>query len=194
MVSRLPQSWVCWGLAFWPPEAQWAGRVSPVVGWGGVARSHEACSWHCIGSENQLPGGYGLLHRCPRILRFQQAWKGRQTASCTHCSSNLSPLLPESRGWWCTPSLSPAWRCLLTSGFPVSPPSMRLADPSCLRGRCSSRSGTTIALAATRSWGKRRSRWTPATSTATWRSFCPYMARCWPCCLQPPVPGPGQGR
>lgn len=58
--------------------------------------------------------------------------------------------------------------------------SMRLTSPSCLRGRCSSRCGTTIALAATRSWGRWRSHWTPGTSRATWRSSYPCMARCAP--------------
>lgn len=83
------------------------------------------------------------------------------------------------------PSLSPAWRCLLTRAFPVSLPSTRLTSPSCGRGRCSSQSGTTIALAETHSWGRRRFRWTPGTSRATWRSFCPCMARCWPCHPRP---------
>lgn len=79
--------------------------------------------------------------------------------------------------------------CWLTSLFPASLPSMRLINPSCSRGRCSSQSGTTIALAATHSWGRRRSPWTPGTLTASWRSFCCCMGRyrptapaCWSCC------------
>lgn len=67
------------------------------------------------------------------------------------------------------------------SGSPVSLlaslPSMRSTSPSCWQGRCSSRSGTTIVSAGTRSWGRWRSPWTPGTSTATWRSFCRCTAR-----------------
>lgn len=111
----------------------------------------------------RLGGLAGLPLRWERV-----GWLG---ATSPGCALRAFPPL-----FWGSSAQSGGCR-QLTCLFAASLPSMRSTSPSCWQGRCSFRSGTTIVSAGTRSWGRWRSPWTPGTSTATWRSFCPCTAR-----------------